>query len=103
MSDLLMHPEYEKLYNEVKKLQQEITDLLETRDELRYHICENIENAYILKIGILENKVYEFQCKILRIKRKIELIQAKINRQEIVFLVEIDGVVGYGGFLVQPT
>ena len=35
------------------------------------------------KIGVLEYKLYEFQCKLLRLKRKIELYQMKINRQEI--------------------
>lgn len=90
MCDLIMHPEYEKVYNEVKTLNSEIADLFEERDELYFHICKNIESEYMLKIGALEYKAYEFQCKVLRIKRKIELIQAKLNRQEIVFVSQIE-------------
>ena len=82
MSDIIISPEYAKLVEEIKQLKEDIVNLYEERDELTYHICKNIETEYMSKIGILEYKLYEFQCKILRIKRKIELYQIKINRQE---------------------
>ena len=82
MSDIIISPEYAKLVEEIKQLKEDIVNLYEERDELTYHICKNIETEYMSKIGILEYKLYEFQCKILRIKRKIELYQLKINRQE---------------------
>ena len=37
---------------------------------------------YMLALGAIEYKLFETQCKMLRLKRKIELIQAKLNRQE---------------------
>lgn len=83
MRNIIISPEYLKLIEEIKKLKENIVSLYEERDELAYHICRNIETDYMSKIGILEYKLFEWQCKILRLKRKIELYQRKINRQEI--------------------
>ena len=44
----------------------------------------------MLKLGSMEYKAYEAQCAALRLKRKMELIQAKKNRQETVILSEIE-------------
>ena len=82
MSNMIINPKYEKMKKEVKQLKEDVANLYEEKDELIYHVCKNIEAEYMSKVGILEYKLYEFQCKILRIKRKIELYQAKINRQE---------------------
>ena len=83
MSNIIINPEYLKLIEEVKQLKEDIASLYEEKDELVYHICKNIETEYMSKVGILEYKLFEFQCEILRLKRKIELYQIKINRQEI--------------------
>jgi hypothetical protein len=77
-----IYPEYEELMNQILKLKNELSQLLLERDELVYHICVNIESEYMLKIGVHEYKLLMLQMIILKIKRKIELIQAKINRQE---------------------
>ncbi len=64
--------------------------LLLERDELRFVICKNIETEYMLKLGGIEYKAYEAQCAALRLKRKVELIQAKKNRQEKVIISVIE-------------
>lgn len=64
--------------------------LLLERDELQFVICKNIETEYMLKLGSIEYKAYEAQCAALRLKRKIELIQAKKNRQEKVIISAIE-------------
>jgi Mg2+ and Co2+ transporter CorA len=46
--------------------------------------------AYMLSIGALEFKAYEIECAIFRLKRKVELIQAKKNRQEKIVLSQIE-------------
>lgn len=82
MSDIILNPEYQKLNKEIKKIKQDVADLYEEKDELVFHICKNIETEYMSKIGVLEYKLYEYQCRLLRLKRKIELYQMLINRQE---------------------
>lgn len=90
MLDIAPHPEYEKLCEEINELKSQISALLLERDELQFHISKNIEAEYMVKIGSLEYKAFEFYCLTLRIKRKIELIQAKLNRQEVVALPLIE-------------
>ena len=83
MSNVIINPEYLKLIEEIKQLKEDIASLYEEKDELVYHTCKNIETEYMSKVGVLEYKLYEFQCKILRLKRKIELYQINIYRQEV--------------------
>lgn len=87
---IILFPEFVTLKAEVEKLRTEISMLLLERDELRLVICKNIETAYMLALGSIEYKAYELHCEVLRLKRKIDLIQAKKNRQEKVVLSAIE-------------
>lgn len=89
---IIVFPNFEKLQKEVEKLKTELSMLLSEQDELRFVICKNIETEYMLRLGALEYKVFEAQCAALRLKRKIELIQAKKNRQERVILPDIEEI-----------
>ncbi len=83
MSDTLIpFFRFEELNNDINKLKVQLSMLLLERDELIFVVCKNIESTYCLKFGALEYKAYKAQCTALRLKRKIELVQAKINRQE---------------------
>lgn len=88
--NVILFPDFEKLKNEVEKMRTELSMLLLERDELQFVICHNIETAYMLKLGGIEYKAYEAQCKSLRLKRKIDLIRAKKNRQEKVIITDIE-------------
>ena len=44
---------------------------------LAFHIIPDIESAYMMKIGILENEVFNANMKLLRINRKIELYKER--------------------------
>lgn len=85
-----MFPDFEKLKNEVERMRTELSMLLLERDELQFVICKNIETEYMLKLGSIEYRAYEAQCLSLRLKRKIELIQAKKNRQGKVIISDIE-------------
>ena len=87
---IIVFPDFQKLKDDVERLRTELSMLMLERDELRFVICKNIETEYMLKLGSLEYKAYEAQCAALRLKRKIELIQARKNRQEIINLTVID-------------
>ncbi len=88
--NVIVFPDFEKLKSEVEKMRTELSMLLLERDELRFVICKNIETEYMLKLGSIEYKAYKAQCAALRLKRKIELIQAKKNRQEKVIISAIE-------------
>lgn len=89
---IIVFPDFEKLRNEVEKMRTELSMLLLERDELQFVICKNIEMEYMLKLGSIEYKAYEAQCMALRLKRKIELIQTKKNRQEKVIISAIEEI-----------
>lgn len=89
-NNIILFPDFDALKKEVEKLRTEISMLLLERDELRLVVCKNIETAYMLALGSLEYKAYELHCSVLRLKRKIDLIQAKKNRQEKVVLTAIE-------------
>lgn len=81
-----------ELKEAVEKLRTEISMLVLERDELLMVDCKNIEMAYMLELGSLEYKVYEMQCAVLRVKRKLALIQAKKNRQEKIILARLEAL-----------
>ena len=88
--NVIVFPDFEKLKSEVEKMRTELSMLLLERDELQFVFCKNIETEYMLKLGSIEYKAYQAQCLSLRLKRKIELIQAKKNRQEKVIISAIE-------------
>lgn len=90
MSNIIVFQGFEELKQKAERLRTELSMLLLERYELQFVICKNIETIYMLKLGSLEYKAYEAQCNFLRLKRKLELIQAKKNRQEKVILSDIE-------------
>ena len=91
-SFLIVFPEIARLRERVKKLKTELSMLILERDELEFVICKNLETAYLMKFGPLEYTVYRAQCSALRAKRRLELVQARKNRQENFLLDEIESV-----------
>lgn len=89
-SQLTIHPEYEKLKEDIQQLHTQLSMLILEHDQLLYKECKNIETFYLMHLGGLEYKAYDLQCQVLRAKRKITLVQAKINRQEPIDLEEIE-------------
>ncbi|MDR2510800.1 MAG: hypothetical protein LBC77_09180, partial [Spirochaetaceae bacterium] len=90
MAEIIRSPEYEKLVSSVYELEEELAGLLHERDQLLFHICPKIQADYMLKIGKIEYAIFDYQCRILRIKRKIELIQSFLNRGEPYDILEIE-------------
>gem|GEM_PF-4105924 len=90
MNHLTPHPEYQSILTSIQALENELSKLVFERDNLIYHMCPKIQTEYMLKIGKLEYAVFEYQCNTLRIKRKIEIIQAALNRDQSYNINEID-------------
>lgn len=88
--DILLFPAFEKLKEEGERLRVSLSMLLLERDELRFVICPNLETEYMMALGHIEYKVYEAWVALERLRRKIDLIQAKKNREEKVSLLFIE-------------
>ncbi|MDO5580768.1 MAG: hypothetical protein Q4G69_06505 [Planctomycetia bacterium] len=88
-SPLSINPEYENRIKKIQRLQIEITDLLLEQETLRTE-CLLLERKYMLMLGALECKVIEFDREVRRIRRKIELIQASVNREEKIQIDQIE-------------
>lgn len=87
---LIAFPDLNHLSSSIKLLKAELSTLILEHDELLFIQCRNIEMQYTLLFGELEYKAFEKQCESQRLKRKIDLIQMKINRQETVDVREIE-------------
>jgi hypothetical protein len=87
--NITLDPEYANLIIEVNKLKDEVAEKIAERDMLAFHIVPEIENSYMLKIGLLENDAFMANMKLLRINRKIELykeskrLKGPVNEEEI--------------------
>jgi hypothetical protein len=90
MNDITRNPEYDSLLTLIQQLETELAELVQDRDKLLYHVCPKLQTEYMLKIGKLEYAVFEYQCKVLRIRRKIEIIQASLNRNQSYNIAEIE-------------
>ena len=90
MGQIIELPEMKELKEEIHKLKDLLNDLLLQRDELILVICENIKTEYMLEFGTLEYKLYEVYCKYLRLRRKRDLIQSRVNSQKSIRLEAIE-------------
>ena len=91
-NNVILFPDYEKLKKEVERLKTELSMRLYEYDELRLVVCKNIEAEYLRELGGLEYQIFETECIVRRLMRKVDLIQARINRQEPVNVTEIEAV-----------
>ena len=80
---LIIHPE-------VKKLKEQLSQLIFEYDDLTNHVCPDIEMRYVLEFGIYEYRLYELELEIDKLKRKIQLIQIEINHGNEIDLEKID-------------
>jgi hypothetical protein len=94
--NITLDPEYANLIIEVNKLKDKVAEKIAERDMLAFHIVPEIENSYMLKIGLLENDAFMANMKLLRINRKIELykerkkLKGPINEEEIERQLDIE-------------
>lgn len=82
MGQIIEFPDIKKLKEKIRSLRRELEDLYPEKEHLVGVVCENIQRDYTLVFGSLEYKLYEAYCEYLRLRRKRDLIQAKVNRGE---------------------
>lgn len=81
MSEIQIHPECDELLSKLESLKEQVVIKIEEREYLINHIYKYLKTEYITKVGVYEYEVFEIDCNISRIKRKISMIQAAINLQ----------------------
>lgn len=90
MADIAPSARFAELRQEVELLRTELSMVVLERDDLVLRQCKNIEMNYWLAFADLIYKFQTAENDYLRLKRKFELIQANINRQEKVSLRKVD-------------
>jgi thiamine kinase-like enzyme len=83
-------PEYATHQKKIRALKQELAALLLEQHEIEFHARKAIEAEYMEKIGSLEHKALELECKTQRLRRKHELIARAVNSGELVEVSQID-------------
>jgi len=87
---IIPFPDATAVREEILALQEELVTLYTERDTLVSTVCPNIESRYMLVLGALEFRVYQAYVRFLRTRRKYELMQAQVNRQEAIRLNDIE-------------
>lgn len=90
MNGLIPHPEIQALVSECEKLRTLLSQLYLRRDNLKLQVAPRLEIAYMNAFGGLECRIMQVQNEALRLRRKIELIQAAKNRNERPDITRID-------------
>lgn len=89
-TNIIVHPQAERLRDQNRQMQAEIARLIVERDYLKNVICPHICAEYRNKIGALELRVFQFECDIRAFIRRIEMANARLNRGEKFFYAQIE-------------
>lgn len=78
MANIIKFPNSSKNRNEVKRLREELEKLILEEDNLIYIECENIRAKYIREFGSKEYNILKLSLRYQKLRRKIEILQAKL-------------------------
>ncbi|MDU0939257.1 MAG: hypothetical protein E7A81_03125 [Clostridiales bacterium] len=87
---IIVSPNFHSLDVELTDLRSELMGLVLERNDLMFRKTRELEDLYMIKLGFLEYELSALQCKILRIKFKLDLIQIRMDFKEPIDLSEID-------------
>lgn len=81
-----------ELEEKLEKRRVELSMLILERDHLRASVCANLEMQYLLLFGQMEYDIYKLIVEYRRLRRKKQLLQAAVNRQEPIHEDQIERV-----------
>ncbi|MBE6103230.1 MAG: hypothetical protein E7200_14410 [Selenomonas ruminantium] len=90
MGNVIMHPEFERLCKKCQGAVKQLSMLICEYDEMIFQHGPLLEAKYMEAFGALDMAVYEAYVKIAYLKRKIDLTQACLNRNEQPDLMKIE-------------
>lgn len=82
MTEITVHPEAQRLRDELARENERLMDLLVLIDDIKLQQNPQIEADYAVKVGYLENELLARQIDARRAKRALELARAAVNRGE---------------------
>ncbi|OFI48870.1 hypothetical protein BG261_05650 [Floricoccus tropicus] len=92
MNELIKSEIFERLIKDIQELREVLSNLYFEVDNLQFIECRNIETAYLLEFGNLLYKVQSKDIESRRLKRKLDLVQKYVNRQEKINLAKIEDI-----------
>lgn len=93
MTNIIIFPQGKNSTDRLKILREKLQALILEHDHLLYQKCKNLKVRYLLEFGALEYRYIELSMKEDRLKRKLDLLYIKINRNEKItkeYLIEIE-------------
>lgn len=93
MTNIIIFPQGKNSTDRLKILREKLQALILEHDHLLYQECKNLKVRYLLEFGALEYRYIELSMKEDRLKRKLDLLNIKINRDEKItkeYLLEIE-------------
>lgn len=83
---------YDWLTREVVSSRMALVGMYASRDELLYVQAPLLRQKYMDTIGVMEQPVLEAELELAMLQRKLELIQAAVNRREPIDMEKIEAV-----------
>jgi hypothetical protein len=90
VSGLVQHVEFQALLNSAERLRGEVAARLTELHELQHVVKPNLLAVFQAKLGPWELKLLSAQCETARLKRKIALAVASLNRQQAIDWAQIE-------------
>ena len=84
---------YDCILAELESVRGELMRLYELRDWLLYVEAPPLRERYMEAIGVYEEPVLEAELEVSLLRRKLQLIQAAVNRREPVDMEAIDAAI----------
>jgi hypothetical protein len=92
-STLARDAAFEEMVRKFNVLRDQFASALLKRDFLLKTLKPNLESLYYLEIGVKEYELLKIRLEASSCKRKIELIQSRLNRGESADIAEIDKII----------
>lgn len=83
---------YDWLTREVASSRMALVGMYANRDDLLYVQAPQLRKKYMDTIGVMEQPVLEAELELAMLKRKMELIQAAVNRREPIDMEKIEAI-----------
>ena len=90
MDAIIVSDACRRIEEEIQRLRMVLASLTAERDELRCHICPELEARYVQAVGDLQIRIHLQEILIQEFRISIELARAALNREKVISREEIE-------------